>query len=412
MAPEFLGSILHQHLLPCFFRLYPGGKLVVLRYDTRIDVAAAALRTIYAMAQAPLPELAKDKSHGLGTLREWHMTSLAHLMPALLDFFSYLFYPFVGGARANLPGLAFLFLLDPPDKYMPGPFPRSWLAFPGKSATFADEALNVLEIAKDHKGPVAQRAGHHRFCHECGFSADDRLRLLEWYIGRLNRFLFELTDAANFTGGSNPNEPVDPVFGYEHQITVDRLFRKTLLAMSLDVAPTANLMAFEIADLYDTLSMRLRNTTNETDFFKLLFDTQAGPARIRLHTAAMPAPFADYFADVATRVYRKIEQTVVASVWRACKVTPAGVLVRDRHLTSEAPLPVPQFVAEAMRAYRNTHHGYFTASDPGNRPSRYLFLLDGNLPVEMSALPVLWWLAYLADPAFVGWNHLPVAAFD
>jgi hypothetical protein len=75
-------------------------------------------------------------------------------------------------------------------------------------------------------------------------------------------------------------------------------------------------------------------------------------------------------------------------------------------------MPVPQFVAETMRAYRNAHHGYFTASDPANRPSRYLFLVNGNLPVEMSALPPLWWLAYIADPMFVGWNHLPIGAFD
>jgi len=193
---------------------------------------------------------------------------------------------------------------------------------------------------------------------------------------------------------------------------VDRLFRKTLLAMSLDVAPTANLMAFEIADLYDTLSVRLQNTANDTGFFKSLFDTAAIPTRIGAHLAGMPAPFAAYFSEIATRVYRKIQETVLGSVWRAGKVTPAGVLVRNKTLTAEAPMPVPQFVGETMRAYRNAHHGYFTAGDSGNRPSRYLFMVDGNLPVEMSALPALWWLSYIANPKFAGWNHLPLAAFD
>ena len=189
--------------------------------------------------------------------------------------------------------------------------------------------------------------------------------------------------------------------------------RKTLLGMSLDEAATGNLMAFEIADLFDTLQVvRLGNTTQDIEFFNTLFNPVDAPARIARSTAGMPAPFAAYFADVAAEVYRKIQETVVASVWLRDKVTPAGILVRDRQLTSEAPMPVPQFVAETMRAYRNAHHGYFTEGDRGNRPSRFLFLVNGNLPVEMSALPALWWLSYLADPGFVGWNHLPINTFD
>src|SRR5581483_2076663 len=106
----------------------------------------------------------------------------------------------------------------------------------------------------------------------------------------------------------------------------------------------------------------------------------------------VPVPFAGYFADLTAQVYRKIEETVLASVWRSGKVMPGGVLVRDKNLVAETPIPVPQFVAEVMRAYRNAHHGYFSA-DPvsQNRPSRFLFLVNGNLPVEMSALPALWW---------------------
>jgi len=38
--------------------------------------------------------------------------------------------------------------------------------------------------------------------------------------------------------------------------------------------------------------------------------------------------------------------------------------------------------------------------------------VDGNLPVELSALPVLGWLAYLADPSVVGWKHIEISAFD
>jgi hypothetical protein len=413
VGPELLRPMLRRHVAPCFFRLYPQGKVVVLRYDTGVDESAAILRVLYAMAQAPLPELVKEGFKGVRTLGRWHMTSLTSLMPALLDLFNHIFYPAVGGVCAGLPGLVFLFLLDPPEQHAVAPFPRNWLGFPARSASFAREAANLVEIVQDVHGPAHERAGHHRFCHTQGFSAEDRLRLLRWYVERLNRLLFELTDAANFTEGHDPQAVLDPVFGFEHQLTVDRLLRKTLTAMSLDEAPTANLTVFEIADLYDTLSERFGNHNNKTEFFKTLFHTQDGPALIAPRLANLPVPFAAYFADLAVQVYRKIEETVLTSVWRSGKVTTNGVQVRDKDLASEALMPVPQFVAEVMRAYRNAHHGYFSADKLSqNRPSRYLFLVDGNLPVEISALPILWWLAYLADPGLVGWTHLPIGTFD
>jgi hypothetical protein len=93
VGPELLRPMFRRHVAPCFFRLYPKGRIAVLRYDTGVDEAAAVMRTLYAMAQAPLPELVKEGFRGVRTLCQWHMTSLTKLMPALLDFFSYLFYP-------------------------------------------------------------------------------------------------------------------------------------------------------------------------------------------------------------------------------------------------------------------------------------------------------------------------------
>src|SRR5262249_12237777 len=136
VGPDLLRPMFRQHVAPCFFRMYPKGKIAVLRYDTGVDEAAATLRVLYAMAQAPLPELTGDNFRGVQTLRQWHMTSLARLMPALLDLFSHLFYPFVGGTCGGHYGLTFLFLLDPAERHMPASFPRNWLGFPSRSASF------------------------------------------------------------------------------------------------------------------------------------------------------------------------------------------------------------------------------------------------------------------------------------
>jgi hypothetical protein len=415
IGPEVsrLRPMFRQQVAPCFFRLYPQGKIVVLRCDTAVDGAAALLRLLYATSQAPSQELLADDFRGIQTLQQWHMASLSRLMPALLGLFNHLFYPHVGGACACLHGLVFLFLMDPPEQHIPAPFPRNWLGFPSRSASFGREAVDAVEVIQAFNGPAYQRESHQRFCHAHGFSAEERVKLLRWFIDRVNRLLYELTDVANFTQDHDPQAVLDPVFAFEHQLTVDRLLRKTLLAMSLDEAPAGNLMAFEIADLYDTLSDRFGNHKKKTDFFKKLFHTQEGPALLAPRFVDMPAPFDAYFASLTAQVYRKIEETVLASVWRPAKVTPNGVLVRDKNLLTQSPMPVPQFVAEVMRAYRNAHHGYFSA-DPvsQNRPLRFLFLVNGNLPVEMSALPALWWLAYLADPGFVGWRPLGINTCD
>jgi len=236
---------------------------------------------------------------------------------------------------------------------------------------------------------------------------------LEWYLSQSNRLLYELTDVANFTDGHDPAAPIDPVFAFEHHLTVDRLVRNTLLAMSLEEIGTAKRLTFEVAEVYDGLSRLFGNHTDATGFFKRLFHPVKAPVLLRDRLAQLPAPFGTELSDLGDRLYRKIEDTVIDSVWYKPKVTLRGILVRKKDGSNEELIARPDFVAELMRCYRNAQHGYFSAADqPHNRPSRFLFLVDGNLPAEITALPPLWWLAYLADPGMVGWKPLPIKAFD
>jgi len=410
---NWLSMIFRQHVAPCFFKLYPQGKIVVIRHDTAIDEAAAVLRCMYAFGQAPLPNLVQGGFQGVRTLHHWHSGSLLQLIPLLLNLFNYVFYPFVGGVCGGPPGLEFLFLFDPPEQHSLVPFPRNWLALPSNSASFGKESVTSLDVFLTPGSPAHQRGSHQRYQHPKGFDVSERLSFLSWYIERLNRLFYELTDVCNFTIDHDPEAPVDPVFACEHLLTLDRLMRKTLLAMSLDDAPTANLMVFEIADLYDSLSERFGNHVGFTEFFKTLFHPVDGLGLLAPQYATIPSPVGPYLANLAAEVYRRIEEVVGASVWVQSRRSPEGVKVRTKDLSADELKSWPDFVAEVMRAYRNAHHGYFTAGDSrSNRPSRFLFLVDGNLPVEISALPALWWLAYLADPqVMVGWKPLEVGSY-
>jgi hypothetical protein len=352
-GPEWLGMMLRQHVAPTFFRLYPNGKIVVLRYDTGVDEAAAIQRCLYAFAQTPLPNLVQGGFEGIQTLLKWHSGSLTGLVPRLLNLFFSLFYPFVGGACGGPVGLVFVFLFDPPEQHTLLPFPRNWLAFASQSASFGKEEADIMEMVQNLNGPAHQRASHQRYQHAQGFTVAERLSFLHWYIARLNRLLYELTDACNFPKGGDPEVAVDPVFGYEHRLTVDRLMRKTLLAMSLDDAPTGDLMGFEVADLYDGLSERFRNCKadgvrfQKTEFFKTLFDTQEAPALLVPRLVQLPQPFGAYFTDLATEAYRKIEETVIGSVWPSSKVQQGGVLVRNEDLSKEVLMPAPKSWAKS-----------------------------------------------------------------
>jgi hypothetical protein len=410
-GPQRLKPVLRDHVAPCFFNLYPRGKIVVISYNADNDNAAALMRTLYAAAQTPLAEVRQRNFSGIGTLQNWHLNSLTLFGPLLFDLFLYLFYPFVGGYRAGLVGLDFVFLFEPAEKYVPDLYPRNWLAIASTAADFGRERVNLYESLRGFQGPAWQHAAHQRFQYEQGYTVAARLALLEWYVRQVNRLLYELTDVANFTEGNAPDRVIDPVFGFEHYLAVDRLARKTLLSMSLEEAGTAKLMTFEVAELFDTLSLLFRGTL-PTDFFKDLFHPVEGPALLRSRLARLPPPFDADLPALADRMYQEIQQTVIDSVWLRTKVTPSDVLVRDRALAVEKPIPHADFVAELIRCYRNGHHGYFTASDKQARPSRYLYLAEGDLSAEVSGLPALWWLAYLADPRLVGWQYLPVGQYD
>jgi hypothetical protein len=411
-GPKRLKPLFRDRVLPWFSQKCPDGRLVVLRYGDYVETVSAVMRILHAAVQLPHDKLSPESVSGIGPLKQWHMLSLAHLMPLFINFFNYVFYPFVGGFHSGPVGLAFVFLLEPAPEFTPNRFPRNWLAFPSSCASFGREDVDMYEAVGDFQGPAWKRASHQRFRHDKSFNAAERIVLFKWYIERVNRLLYELTDLSNFTERGDPLAAIDPVMCFEHGLTFDRLLRKTILAMSLDDAGSANLMSFEIADLYDTLYCRFTGA-QETALFKRLFHPTEGRELVVSRLRRLPEPFATYFCDVATQVYAALEKTIVESIWLKDKITANGILVRNEDLTVESPMPVPTFVSEVMRCYRNAHHGYFSSAKRArNRTSRFLFLVDGNLPVEMSALPVLWFLAYLVDQSMVGWKQLPIHTFD
>ncbi len=333
--------------------------------------------------------------------RPWH----------LFHFANYLWYPFVSGFTAGQPGLQFLFLFDPPARIERPPFPADWLAILAHAAAFGEEALDVRDIFRGVDHPAHQKRAHGRLLHTEHAGMGDMVAFWRWFVPAVDALLYNVADAANFTVHGNPEADIDARFAFEHLLTMERVVKRTIASMCVTEVGSAKAAVFEIADLFDTLSKRFCNTATDTEFFKTLFNPSTGLSLIQSRLSGIPG-IGDRLAKIAEMVYGQLRDTVLDSIWMRSKATAAGIAVRDRHLHTEIVESPDEFVANVMRAYRNGHHGYFTDSDPQNRPSRYLWMVDGNVPYSITALPALWLLAYIADPGLIGWKPLAIASYD
>jgi hypothetical protein len=177
--------LLRDHVAPCFFRLYPQGRIAVLRYAFENDAVATLMRVLYAATQTPLPEIVQGNFKGLRTLSEWHLSVVTDVGPLLVNFFNYLFYPFIAGYRGGPPGLDFLFLFEPPEKYSPDPYPRNWLAVASSLASFGHERFDAYAVLRDFRGSEGELAAHQRLQHTRCYNLTERLDLLHWYLDRV-----------------------------------------------------------------------------------------------------------------------------------------------------------------------------------------------------------------------------------
>lgn len=408
--------LLRDHILPWFFDLYPDGRLVIIQNEHEYERVMAGMRCFYTIAQVPFTDI--EANTGLyddhfPTLKYRHSSNISQLSPPLLDFWTFFFLPSVLGFRGDSFGMSFLFLFGEPETQRPPNFPSEWVAMLRAHAAFGAEPLNDGEFEQaisNPNGPEAMKAAHQPPPHSLNLPIHEQVKFLEWYIDMLNRYLFDLTDIANFTEQNDPSRPIQPIAAFEHYLTIERLVRRTIGAMAATDLGTGKNSAFEIADLFDTLSMRFGKAAS-TQMFKRLFNPVEASTLLCDQLSKIPGPVGTYLCSFTQQCYATLQSAVYDSVWLKSKAQSNHVLVRDNSLTAEVSEPIAQFVGNVMRAYRNGHHGYF--SSPGEtRPSRYLFLVDGRLPDVIVNLPSLWLLAYLIDPNTVGWGRLGVSEYD
>lgn len=390
-VPAFLRDV----VLPAFYGKYPGGRVAVVRTDESAERQAGLLRGLYSLAYTARKDLGDD---GFPALREWQDTAGHSMVQLLLESFGYLFYPQVTTYRCGTVGLDFVFIFNEPEVQQLPVFPADWLALLRARSAFGEEDLDGLQAIEDPTGETARAVAHRRYIHSLRPTAEQTAKFLEWWVGRVNSMLVELADPANYTVNRDPDQEIDPIYAFENHLTVSRMIKR--IAASLSAAEGSHIkgMIFEIADLLGGLNKR-NLKLDEAKHFQKLFHPVDGPAYLCSMLTELPEPFRQYFTALTVATYRDLKTTILGSIWVPNKHQEKTVLVRNQALTGEEAMDENEFVARAIRAYRNGHHGYFTQSDPTKRPSRFLYLLNGNTPDSMSALAAIWLVSFVAAPS-------------
>lgn len=408
-SPLDIRNVLVRNVLPVFFDLDPEAIVLPVLLNDELEPLCAVARVVYALAHATPTEL-QGIDEGVPSLRLWDQAAVVHFIDLLLSIIQVISYPNISLVKGGPYGLRFVFIFSKPPAHVPLPFPSSWLNIVRSYVPMADEQHDYDEIIRDPSSDEARKVAHGRHLATTYMPQADVHSLTRWAISNMADRVRELSDPANFL---DQEHRVDPVFAFEHMLSWLRIVRQTVRSLATEEMPQGKLAAFDVADGIDGLSVafaRGKKQTGET--FRLLFNPGAGRLLLQNALDTLPTGPRERLRALADALYGDLRATIAESVWIPRRRTDTGFLVPRRDATSDVEEPVDDFVANVMRALRNTHHGYMTRLDPWARPSRYLAMSTGNTPRSMATLPLIWTCALLADPTLLtGWEPLPSAAF-
>lgn len=408
LAPRpVLRHVLAQHVLPAFFKIARDGYFLAYAVDYELEIRLGLCRNLHRFSQYSLSDLDKDD---VASLQKLHAESSLEQPALIVNLVSALTYPWVTCVAAVRPGLLFVFVLDPAPKHEAQRFPSSWSDKLRSSADFAKNSVGLTELLRSKDEAVKESARHRRHRLVDPPPAAQSLSLLRYTLERYARTVWHTTDPSEHCAPGT--DAISPLVPFEFGLTLDRLVRKGVLSVFGTAEIDRKDDCFEIADLIEELWSQRNDKSAGTAIFKRLFTrNEAIPL---LNSCVSGAPIHDWppIVPAVRATYDRLVSVVEASVTVKSKVTPGGILVRNKSLTREVVEPLDEFAANVVRALRNAHHGYLTAHDRSSRPARYLSLVDGSIPNEVSLIAAYWvWCTVTSPEVVLGRPWLPVGGY-
>jgi hypothetical protein len=221
---------------------------------------------------------------------------------------------------------------------------------------------------------------------------DDGVRLLGWWVERLNLVYSHATDPTRFVDG---NGFYDAAAQAAWIITIERLIGD---ALSLLAEPQATELdriqvAFDLLDKAESLLGYGKGDSGK-GFVALLRREQS----VRRAVEAFGSLPLDLGARLAGEVRRLFDglRTHIRAGTQQHRLTDRGARIAQEDPGTLGPIGDDELVATLCRAVRNTSHGLLDILR--SSPDRFLLATNsGSIPAELPALAPLLGLAILAD---------------
>jgi len=400
-------AFLRRDFLPAFFRRFPAGRIVFIGTDSRAEDLIPNLRVgnfVQVNGANAIHDLESKPQVAIGTARALHQTGLVSLREALaavLGNFMPLRTHFVGGR----PGLMAVYLFGSPSPQAIdiGPFPRTEAdIYAAQNFMVGDEPDITM-----FQDPTQAWLGRFR---NTAYPGDEQMiLLLQFLLRRINEHIANRLEVCNFADNDN----VDFIEAFEKYLTIERIFRECVLIATTTNSAMARLLSFAVIDKFHELC-RFAGVDHRRNFHHMC-------SRPFLNAVLLPAfhqlpsPWDDFFRVKAVDLYDDLYSTIRSArgVWANQLVQATGGVnvyrAWDRATGQFVSVPTAQsddeFVAEYVRAARNTHHGYLSDGDNRRRFATYGSISTAFLPDSFTQLPLLLLLAEVLAPRLMSGYH-------
>ena len=163
-------------------------------------------------------------------------------------------------------------------------FPSSWLDIYRSRWDFTRELSQNSLPDVTAVGLTQPYKVQRRFLQSFEQRPDDIVNWISWLIDRFNELMLSSTDPTAFSRDGY----VDFVTCFEHGLSIDRLFRKSISAQVSSELVARKDATFEVADIIDELAQYWLQA-QPTEHFKAMFHPVKGPSRISNALVGAPA---------------------------------------------------------------------------------------------------------------------------
>lgn len=378
-----------------FFKKFPRGKIISIRLDYLYYKRSAMLRGLYSINNYPDIKDKFKEFDGFNTMKNWLFIESHETLSNILLFAEYFFFPYIPAFHCNYNiGLTFVFVPDDFIKYSMDTYPRDILDFLRSATDFGKENASNTAFKDEYL--------YAKYCFAHAPKFDEYYEFIIWAIESSNKFIKEYLDICSFRSITD-NTVVDPIYALEYNLSIQHLMKIGLSILASNSAYFNKSMTFQSADIYSDICNYNKLKIQKDYMFKLLFDKDNIIPIISKIIISCPFALKYNIIEMVKTIYNRLEDTTKESIWLKYKISNNGVFVRNNDLTGDNMENISTFTSNVIRALRNTHHGYLTRNDRSKRPSRYLSLVDGNIPDMIGSLPLIWLLCLIQDRnSFIG----------